>query len=167
MTSMLPGRVVQMVDKMLHSSTTSKDEHPRATQAASTTTTKARDDPSGVKMQAATWTSTGIVAVVECPKPAITDANDAVIRITSTAICGSDLHLYLGNVVGMKSGHILGHEPMGIVESVGSDVKNIKAGDRVVVSFCIACGSCYYCKNNLFSSCEMTNPSIVQEVKNI
>jgi threonine dehydrogenase-like Zn-dependent dehydrogenase len=93
----------------------------------------------------------------------VTDANDVVIQITSTAICGSDLHLYLGCVAGMKSGQILGHEPMGIVEDVGPGVKKIKKGDRVVVAFCLACGNCYFCQKELYSCCDNTNPSTTQE----
>jgi len=102
---------------------------------------------------------------VSIGKPLITQAHDAIIRITSTAICGSDLHLYREQLPGMKSGDILGHEFMGIVEDIGSEVKNIKPGDRVVVAFDIACGSCWYCKNQMFSACETTNDSKKQELQ--
>jgi threonine dehydrogenase-like Zn-dependent dehydrogenase len=156
---MLPGKVVNIADKAMHALGVS----PRANEAANTTTPKPKDDPSGAKMNAAHWTGSKSITMKECPKPAITDENDVVVRITSTAICGSDLHLYLGNVPGMKSGQIVGHEPMGIVESVGPGVKNVKVGDRVVVAFCLGCGDCYYCKSHLFSSCERTNSSVMDE----
>jgi len=159
MASMLPGSVVNMADKVMHATGIS----PRAEQAANVTTTKPKSDPSGARMQAVHWTGKNSVTVSDCPKPAITDEADAVIRITSTAICGSDLHLYTGCVPGMRSGQVLGHEPMGIVESVGPKVTSIKPGDRVVIPFCLACGECYYCKQQLFSSCERTNPSITAE----
>ena len=90
--------------------------------------------------------------------PKIEDKRDAIIRITSTAICGSDLHLYNGVMAGMKEGDIIGHEPMGIVEEVGSAVSNLKKGDRVVVPFTISCGSCFFCDRKLFSLCDETNP---------
>ena len=160
MANILPGSVVNMADKVMHALGTS----PRADEAANATTTKPNADPSGAKMKAVHWSGTKTVTTEDCPKPAVTDPKDAVIRITSTAICGSDLHLYLGNVPGMRSGHVLGHEPMGVIESVGSEVRSLKPGDRVVVAFCLACGECYYCKEKLFSSCERTNPSIMDEV---
>jgi len=159
MSNILPGRVVQMADKVM----SAMGGHPKAEEAANATTTKYKEDPSGAKMGAVHWNGNKSIYYDQCPKPAITDPTDAVIRITSTAICGSDLHLYLGNVPGMRSGQILGHEPMGIVESVGPNVTGIKPGDRVVVPFCLACGECYYCKQQLFSSCERTNPSITAE----
>jgi threonine dehydrogenase-like Zn-dependent dehydrogenase len=156
---MLPGSVVDMADKAMHAMGISE----RAQEASNVTTTKPKHDPSGAKMQAVHWTGNKSVSVSECPKPAVTDDSDVVIRITSTAICGSDLHLYVGCVPGMKSGQVLGHEPMGIVESVGPKVTKVKPGDRVVIPFCLACGECWYCKHELFSSCERTNPSVTQE----
>lgn len=93
------------------------------------------------------------------PDPKIQHPRDAIIRITSTAICGSDLHLYNGMMAGMKSGDIIGHEPMGIVEEVGSSVTHLKKGDRVVVPFTISCGSCYFCDKDLFSLCDESNPN--------
>jgi len=90
----------------------------------------------------------------------ITDPADAIIRITATTICGSDLHLYHNELPGaMEKGDILGHEPMGIVEQVGPDVTKFKPGDRVVISFCISCGVCEYCKRQQFTLCDNTNPS--------
>jgi threonine dehydrogenase-like Zn-dependent dehydrogenase len=114
-------------------------------------------------MQAVTWTGAKSILTTEVPKPTITDPSDVVVRITSSAICGSDLHLYLSSMPGMKSGDIMGHEPMGIVEEVGPNVKKVKVGDRVVCSFCLACGSCYYCQKQLFSGCDRTNPIVAEE----
>jgi threonine dehydrogenase-like Zn-dependent dehydrogenase len=96
------------------------------------------------------------VRVDEVPDPRIEVPTDAIVRITSTAICGSDLHLY--EVLGMfiEEGDILGHEPMGIVEEVGSDFSHIEAGDRVVIPFNISCGECWMCKEKLFAQCETT-----------
>jgi threonine dehydrogenase-like Zn-dependent dehydrogenase len=96
------------------------------------------------------------VRVDEVPDPRIEQPTDAVVRITSTAICGSDLHLY--EVLGMfiEEGDVLGHEPMGIVEEVGSEVSHIKEGDRVVIPFNISCGECWMCKEKLFAQCETT-----------
>jgi threonine dehydrogenase-like Zn-dependent dehydrogenase len=107
-------------------------------------------------MKALTWQGKRQVSVEEVPDPAIQDPTDAIIRITSTAICGSDLHLY--EVLGpfMNKGDILGHEPMGIVEEVGSAVTNIKPGDKVVIPFNIACGNCFMCGLGLQSQCETT-----------
>ncbi len=99
------------------------------------------------------------VEVHEVPDPKIINPHDAILRITRTAICGSDLHLYDGYIPTMESGDILGHEFMGIVEEVGSEVKNLKRGDRVVVPFTIACGSCMFCQKDLWSLCDNTNPN--------
>ena len=107
-------------------------------------------------MKALTWQGTHDVEVKEVADPVIEQDTDAVIRITSTAICGSDLHLY--EVLGpfLEAGDVLGHEPMGIVEEVGSDVKQIAPGDRVVIPFNIACGSCWMCSQHLYAQCETT-----------
>jgi len=110
-------------------------------------------------MKALEWRGNTSVMVVERPRPVVTDPSDAVIRITTTTICGSDLHLYHHEFSGMESGDVIGHECMGIVESVGSEVSSLKKGDRVVVCFDIACGKCFYCKKQLFSCCETTNPN--------
>ncbi len=85
--------------------------------------------------------------------------HDAIVRITTTAICGSDLHLYNGFVPSMKKGDVLGHEFMGEIEEVGPEVKHVRKGDRVVVPFPIACGRCNMCQRSLFSLCENTNPN--------
>ena len=90
----------------------------------------ANPDPSNATMRTLQWYGTKEVRVVDHPKPAVTDAGDAVIKISSACICGSDLHLFLGAMPGMKKGDIMGHENMGIVESVGPEVQKIKPGDR-------------------------------------
>jgi len=107
-------------------------------------------------MKAVTWHGKRDVRVDNVPDPKIQESTDAIVRITSTAICGSDLHLY--EVLGpfMEEGDILGHEPMGIVEEVGRDVTHIKAGDRVVIPFNISCGHCWMCERKLFAQCETT-----------
>ncbi len=107
-------------------------------------------------MKAVTWQGKRNVQVDNVPDPTIEQPTDAIVRITSTAICGSDLHLY--EVLGpfLDSGDILGHEPMGIVEEVGTGVTHIKPGDRVVIPFNIACGHCYMCDHELFAQCETT-----------
>ncbi|MEV4756621.1 zinc-dependent alcohol dehydrogenase [Micromonospora sp. NPDC049559] len=107
-------------------------------------------------MKALTWQGKREVRVEEVPDPRIEEPTDAVIRVTSTAICGSDLHLY--EVLGayLKPGDILGHEAMGIVEEVGSAVDRLRPGDRVVVPFNIACGSCWMCQRQLYAQCETT-----------
>jgi threonine dehydrogenase-like Zn-dependent dehydrogenase len=93
------------------------------------------------------------------PDPKIEDQKDAIIKITSTAICGSDLHLYDGYMPTMEKGDVLGHENMGEVVEVGSEVNNLKVGDRVVVPFNIACGECFFCKKEMFSLCDRSNPN--------
>ncbi|GAB7044450.1 MULTISPECIES: zinc-dependent alcohol dehydrogenase [Catenuloplanes] len=107
-------------------------------------------------MRALTWQGTSKVSVETVPDPTIQEPTDAIIRVTSTAICGSDLHLY--DVLGMylDKGDVLGHEPMGIVEEVGADVTHIKPGDRVVIPFNISCGSCWMCSRGYYAQCETT-----------
>jgi len=107
-------------------------------------------------MRAATWQGKRDIRVTDVPDPRIEEPTDAIVRITSTAICGSDLHLY--EVLGafMKPGDVLGHEPMGIVEEVGPGVTGLRPGDRVVVPFNIACGSCWMCDRQLYAQCETT-----------
>jgi threonine dehydrogenase-like Zn-dependent dehydrogenase len=107
-------------------------------------------------MKALTFHGKRDVRVDEVPDPSIRDPTDAIVRITSTAICGSDLHLY--EVLGMfiDEGDVLGHEPMGIVEEVGPEVTHIKAGDRVVIPFNISCGDCWMCNRKYFAQCETT-----------
>ncbi|MDF2587329.1 MAG: glutathione-dependent formaldehyde dehydrogenase [Anaerocolumna sp.] len=97
------------------------------------------------------------VKIKDVPDAKIEKADDIVVRVTSTAICGSDLHLVHGMVPNMPKGFVLGHETMGIVEELGSDVKKVKKGDRVIVPFPIACGHCWYCKHDLWSQCDNSN----------
>ena len=110
-------------------------------------------------MKALCWYGTNDVRIDTVPDPKIRDPRDAVVKITSTAICGSDLHLYDGFMPTMEKGDVLGHEPMGEVVEVGSAVTNLKPGDRVVVPFAIACGGCYFCEKGLFSLCDTSNPN--------
>jgi len=109
-------------------------------------------------MKALTWNGSYDVRVENVPDPVLVEDTDIVLRVTATAICGSDLHLYRGKVPGMKDGDILGHEFMGIVEEVGSAVTRVRKGDRVVVPFTISCGDCFFCSRALFAACEQTNP---------
>ena len=110
-------------------------------------------------MKALVWHGKEDVRFDTVPDPEIENPNDIVVRITSTAICGSDLHLYNGLMPTMKSGDILGHEPMGIVEEIGDSITKFKKGDRVVVPFTISCGKCWFCEQTLFSLCDNTNPN--------
>ena len=109
-------------------------------------------------MQALAYHGSHDVRVDTVPDPQLQQADDIILRITATAICGSDLHLYRGKVPGMQDGDILGHEFMGIVEEVGSGVTRLERGDRVVVPFTISCGKCFFCNKQLFAACETTNP---------
>lgn len=110
-------------------------------------------------MKAVCWMGKHSVEVMDVPDPQILNSRDAIIKITSTAICGSDLHLYNGYIPTMEQGDILGHEFMGEVVEVGSDVHNLKSGDRVVIPFTISCGNCFYCKRELYSACDNSNPT--------
>lgn len=109
-------------------------------------------------MKAICWHGTEDVRVDTVPDPVILDPRDIIIQVTATGICGSDLHLYSGIMPSMKEGDIIGHEPMGIVVAVGREVKKFQVGDRVVVPFVIACGSCFFCQRTLYSCCDTTNP---------
>lgn len=97
--------------------------------------------------------------VENVPEPVLVNRDDLILRITATAICGSDMHLYRGKVPGLEDGDILGHEFMGVVEEIGADVTAVRRGDRVVIPFTISCGDCFFCEEELFSACENTNPS--------
>ncbi len=110
-------------------------------------------------MKATCWMGRNTVQVQEVPDPKILNARDAIVQISSTAICGSDLHLVDGYVPSMVKGDILGHEFMGEVVEVGKGVNNLKIGDRVVVPFSIACGACTACQNEAYSLCENSNPN--------
>jgi threonine dehydrogenase-like Zn-dependent dehydrogenase len=109
-------------------------------------------------MRALVYHSSNDVKVDTVPDPILQEADDVILKVTATAICGSDLHLYRGKVPGMKEGDILGHEFMGEVVDAGPGVSDLKAGDRVVAPFVIACGSCFFCDMQLFAACETTNP---------
>jgi threonine dehydrogenase-like Zn-dependent dehydrogenase len=110
-------------------------------------------------MKAVCWNGANDVRVETVPDPKIINPRDAIVKITSTAICGSDLHLYDGYIPTMKKGDILGHEFMGEVVELGSAVKNVNVGDRVVVPFTIACGGCFFCNRDLWSLCDNSNPN--------
>lgn len=110
-------------------------------------------------MRANCWEGKRTVRVEQVPDPKILNRRDAIVQVSSTAICGSDLHLYNGLIPTMEKGDVLGHEFMGEVVEVGPDVGNLKVGDRVVVPFPIACGNCWSCQQELYSLCENSNPN--------
>jgi threonine dehydrogenase-like Zn-dependent dehydrogenase len=110
-------------------------------------------------MKALRWYGKEDIRVETVPDPEIVDPRDAIVRITATAICGSDLHLYDGYMPTMEKGDILGHEPMGEVVELGKAVTNLRKGDRVVVPFTISCGTCFFCQKGLFSLCDTSNPN--------
>jgi threonine dehydrogenase-like Zn-dependent dehydrogenase len=109
-------------------------------------------------MRALTYQGSHDVRVETVPDPILQEKDDVILKITATAICGSDLHMYRGKIPAMKGGDILGHEFMGEVVDAGPNVTKLQKGDRVVVPFVIACGSCFFCDMQLFSACETTNP---------
>jgi threonine dehydrogenase-like Zn-dependent dehydrogenase len=109
-------------------------------------------------MRAVEWHGKHDIRVVDAPDPQIIDGRDAIVKVTSTAICGSDLHLYNNFIPTMESGDILGHEFMGEVIELGSGVTNLKVGDRVVVPFTIACGQCFFCRSEMWAACDRSNP---------
>ncbi|CAE6477351.1 unnamed protein product, partial [Rhizoctonia solani] len=100
--------------------------------------------------------------MTQVPIPDITQPDDVIVKVTGTTICGSDLHLYHGEIVALQKGDILGHELIGVVDRVGENAKNLKPGQQVVASFQIACGQCSYCKQKLSSMCDKTNNSSLQ-----
>ena len=110
-------------------------------------------------MKALCWHGANDVRIDNVPDPTIINPRDAIVKITSTAICGSDLHLYDGFIPTMQSGDIMGHEFMGEVVELGSQVKNLKKGDRVIIPFTISCGSCFFCNRDLWSLCDNSNPN--------
>ncbi|MBP8072325.1 MAG: glutathione-dependent formaldehyde dehydrogenase [Brevundimonas sp.] len=116
-------------------------------------------------MKALCWHGKGDMRCETVPDPEIQHGRDAIIRVTSCAICGSDLHLYGGFVPGMKSGDVMGHETMGEVVAVGKDNQKLKVGDRVVVPFTISCGECEFCQRGLYSVCERSNPNGAEQAK--
>lgn len=112
-------------------------------------------------MKALCWEGKHTVEVKNVKEPSIINPHDAIVRVTMAAICGSDLHLYDGYIPTMEKGDILGHETMGEVMEVGSSVKRIKVGDRIVIPFDIGCGHCHHCENEEYSACDNTNPNSV------
>ncbi|MGB3766696.1 MAG: alcohol dehydrogenase catalytic domain-containing protein, partial [Phormidesmis sp.] len=110
-------------------------------------------------MKALRWHGKEDVRVDNVPDPTIEDPTDAIIRVTATAICGSDLHLYGGKVATMQEGDILGHEFMGEVVETGASITNLQKGDRVVIPFTISCGHCFFCERDLYSLCDISNPN--------
>jgi threonine dehydrogenase-like Zn-dependent dehydrogenase len=113
-------------------------------------------------MKALAWMGKNKVEVIDAPKPKVIEPRDVILKVTGSTVCGSDLHLLHGTVVEMQKGDILGHEFCGIVDEFGSAVTKFKKGQRVVASFQIACGSCYYCKQKLSSQCEKTNSNTIE-----
>lgn len=116
----------------------------------------------GSTMKALAWFGATDVRVIDAPIPDITEPDDVIVKVTGTTICGSDLHLYHGEIMALQKGDILGHEFMGVVDRIGPNVKNFTLGQRVVASFQIACGNCRYCKEGLSSFCDNTNNSTLQ-----
>ncbi len=110
-------------------------------------------------MKALCWYGTNDVRISRVPDPQIINPRDAIIKVTLTAICGSDLHLLDGFIPTLKRGDILGHEFMGVVVAVGPEIEALKIGDRVVVPFTIACGRCFFCERELWSACDNSNPN--------
>ena len=110
-------------------------------------------------MKAVVFHAIGDIRIDDVPEPQIQEPTDAIVRLTSSAICGTDLHMVRGTMAGMKQGTILGHEGVGIVEEVGPMVRNIEPGDRVVIASTIACGSCSYCRAGYFAQCDTANPN--------
>ncbi|KAJ4366400.1 hypothetical protein N0V83_008036 [Neocucurbitaria cava] len=113
-------------------------------------------------MKALAWFGKNDVRIIDAPKPKVIEPRDVIVKVTGSTVCGSDLHLLHGSVVELQKGDILGHEFCGVVDNVGSDVKRFKKGQRVVASFQIACGDCYYCKQKLSSQCEKTNANTIE-----
>src|SRR6195952_3538608 len=109
-------------------------------------------------MKAVVWHGVGDIRLDEVPDPVIEQPTDAIVRLTASAICGTDLHFVRGTFSGMKKGQILGHEGIGIVESIGSEVHDIKVGQRVIIPSTIGCGTCQYCTKGFFAQCDNANP---------
>ena len=115
-------------------------------------------------MRALTWHGRHDVRVDTVPDPEIVNPRDAIIRVTSTAICGSDLHLYDGYIPTMRKGDILGHEFMGEVVEKGKGVGNLEVGDRVVVPFTVSCGDCFFCGKGQYAACDNSNPAATSDM---
>ncbi|HZG77887.1 MAG TPA: alcohol dehydrogenase catalytic domain-containing protein, partial [Paenibacillus sp.] len=110
-------------------------------------------------MKAVTYQGIKNIAVKEVPDPKIEKPDDMIIRVTSSAICGSDLHLLHAMIPNLPENYVIGHEPMGVVEEIGPGVTKLKKGDRVVIPFNVSCGECFYCSNQLESQCDNANPN--------
>ncbi|MFZ0387912.1 MAG: zinc-dependent alcohol dehydrogenase [Solirubrobacteraceae bacterium] len=110
-------------------------------------------------MKAVVFHAVGDIRVDDVPEPVIQDSTDAIVRLTASAICGTDLHFVRGSMSGMKPGTILGHEGVGVVEEIGEDVRNLEVGDRVVICSTIGCGSCGYCRAGYYAQCQNANPN--------
>ena len=110
-------------------------------------------------MKAVVFHDIGDIRLDEVPEPKIMDPTDAIVRITTSAICGTDLHMIRGTMQGMQPGTILGHEAVGVVEETGGGVRNLRKGDRVIVPSTIGCGYCAYCRTGYFSQCDHANPN--------
>src|SRR5260221_2124502 len=113
----------------------------------------------GKPMKAVVWHDVGDVRLDTVPEPKLEHPTDAIVRITTAAICGTDLHFIRGTVPGMRPGEIIGHEGVGVVEEVGRDIRNFKSGDRVLLSAVLGCGSCAYCRRGYFAQCDNVNPT--------
>src|SRR4051794_19900828 len=110
-------------------------------------------------MKAVVFHGVGDIRLDSVKDPKLQEPTDAIVRLTASAICGTDLHMVRGTMPGMKPGTILGHEGVGVVEEIGKGVRNIQVGDRVVIPSTIACGSCSYCRASYFSQCDNANPN--------
>src|SRR5436190_5550981 len=110
-------------------------------------------------MKAVVFHEVGDIRLDEVRDPKLQEKTNAVVRLTASAICGTDLHMVRGTLTGMKSGTILGHEGVGIIEEVGDDVRNVRVGERVVIPSTIACGCCSYCRDGYFAQCDQANPN--------
>src|SRR5689334_8926097 len=110
-------------------------------------------------MKAVVFHGVGDIRLDDVAEPKLKDPFDAIVRLTASAICGTDLHMVRGTMTGMKPGTIIGHEGVGVVEEVGRNVRNLRSGDRVVIPSTIACGSCSYCRAGYFAQCDVANPN--------
>src|ERR687886_419709 len=110
-------------------------------------------------MKAVVFHGIGDIRMDDVAEPKIKEPNDAIVRLTASAICGTDLHMIRGTMPGMRPGTILGHEGVGVIEELGEDVRNFNVGDRVVIPSTIACGSCVYCRAGYHAQCNEANPN--------
>jgi threonine dehydrogenase-like Zn-dependent dehydrogenase len=117
------------------------------------------DNLKEARMRAVVWRGIGDIALEDVPEPKIQDPTDAIVRLTASAICGTDLHFIRGTMPGMKKGVVLGHEGVGVIEDLGPGVRNFHVGDRVVITSTIGCGNCSYCRAGYYSQCDFANPN--------